>query len=69
MCMECPDCQARAQSCRVAIRYFLACPAVQEWTVVGKWGIGALAEKESTVLLEVSLTLRKDLASPAQQSC
>ena len=67
--MECPDCQARAQPYRVVIRYFLACPAVQGWTVVGKWGIGALAEKEGTVLLEVSLTLRKDLASPAQKSC
>lgn len=67
--MECPDCQARAQSYRVAIQNFLACPTGQGWTVVDKWGIGALAEKEGTVLLEVSLTLRKDLASPAQQSC
>lgn len=67
--MECPDCQARAQSYRVAIQNFLACPTGQEWTVMDKWGIGALAEKEGTVLLEVSLTLRKDLASPAQQSC
>lgn len=36
---------------------------------MGKWGIGALAEKEGTVLLEVSLILRKDLTFLAQQSC